>query len=209
MILWSTNETKLKSGKIGQDTCPICEDRTNFQYEISGTYLHIFWVPTIPLRKTKLLECDTCGEYLFLKEFPKHFREKFKTEVSSRYPIWYYSGLVLSVLLIYVLSVLFTDRAALDQSHIDAPKVGDVYTIEVDVPKEAHDYSRHYTVMKVIKVTEDSVSVMLNSETIKKSYAFSLIDKPEHYDPDQIEHFSKQQIQSLYKTNHIKAVNRR
>jgi hypothetical protein len=209
MILWGTTKRKLKEGQIAQDTCPICESRTTMRYDVFGTYLHIFWIPTIPVRKTKVLECDTCGEFSFLNEFSKRFQDKFKTEVSTPYPIWFFSGLALAIVCIYALIVLLSDRGVIDQNYIDTPQIGDVYTIKVDQPKEhSNDYSSYYTVMKVTKVTKDSLEVMLNTETVKKSYTYYLIDKPEHYNLKLIKRFSKEQLQSLYKTNYIKAVNR-
>lgn len=209
MILWGTSEKKLNEGQIGQVNCPICEDKTMMQYVVFAKRLNIFWIPTIPLRKRKILECNTCGEFSFLKQFPKRFQNKFKTEVSSTYPIWYYSGLILTVLLISILSVLLNNRNISDQKLIDYPAIGDIYTIKVDKPKEhKNDYSSHYTLMKVINVTNDSVTVILNTETMNKVYGYYRIDKPEYYNVTMVEQFSKSQLKSLYKTKYIKAVNR-
>ena len=209
MILWGREKRKLSEGELKHVVCPSCHSKTSMWYEVFATYLHIFWIPTCPLSKKKYLECATCAEQFRLKELPENIKQEFKNRVRVKYPLWYFSGLAGIIILGYTLSILFADREIKDQNLIDNPQIGDIYTIKVDQEKaHINDYSSHYTLMKVIDVSNDSATVMYNTKTVKKVYKSRLIDKASYFDSTLTNRFSLPQLKEFYETNYIKTVNR-
>ncbi|WP_298761553.1 hypothetical protein [uncultured Psychroserpens sp.] len=62
--------------------------------------------------------------------------------------------------------------------------------------------------MKVIEVSQDSITVMYNTQTVKKTYKSALLDKSENYDSTLINRFSLQKLKEFHKTKYIKAIKR-
>ncbi|WP_299275535.1 hypothetical protein [uncultured Psychroserpens sp.] len=62
--------------------------------------------------------------------------------------------------------------------------------------------------MKVIDVSNDSITVMYNTKTVKKVYKSRLIDKAKFYDSTFTNRFSLQKLKEYYETKYIKVVNR-
>lgn len=51
-----------RPGVGGYQTCPRCGQYALFRPRSARTWLHLFWVPVIPLgQATPIIECGNCG----------------------------------------------------------------------------------------------------------------------------------------------------
>jgi hypothetical protein len=51
-----------QAGAGGYQQCPRCAQYAQFRPRSSRTWLHLFWIPVIPLGKaTPIVECGNCG----------------------------------------------------------------------------------------------------------------------------------------------------
>lgn len=51
-----------RPGHGGHQQCPRCGQYALFRPRTSRTWVHVFWLPLIPLgRATPILECGNCG----------------------------------------------------------------------------------------------------------------------------------------------------
>ncbi|WP_298895666.1 zinc-ribbon domain-containing protein [uncultured Psychroserpens sp.] len=201
MILWGKREKKLKEGRLQQVTCPECHSLTSMHYIVFGRYIDVFWIPTFPIGKKKIIECDKCTEQFFLKNLPQPIKAKFKTEVSTRHSIWSFSGLVAIISLISLLIFVVVKDDINDKNYINNPMIGDVYTIKL----ERKD---RYTTMKITEITQDSIIVIYNIESTPRRAKIYSIDKAKNYMEFSKDRFSKQDIKDLYHEKFIYEVDR-
>ncbi|WP_204346837.1 zinc-ribbon domain-containing protein [Psychroserpens algicola] len=202
MIIWGTRKKIIKKGRLHHVPCPDCDSKTTMHYEVFGRFVDVFWIPTFPIGRQKFLECDTCGAMFRLKELPKRVKDTFKTEASAPYPIWFFSGLLLAILMISFLTYAVIKDDQNDQLYINNPMVGDVYTIQFKT-------KTNYTTMKITDVSVDSLQVIYNLESSSKRSKIYTIDKPENYAEFLRDKYSKKDIQELYSEKFILEVDRR
>ena len=201
MIFYGRKASRLKDGQLRNVTCPSCDTNTTMTYSIFGKYAHIYWIPTFPMGKENIIECDNCKQTFKVKELPEQIKNKFKLENQDvKTPFWNFSGLAIIACLIASIMYFAKQDDLNAVKYIESPQFGDVYTID----GSESDYS---SAMKVIEVTKDSVVVIYNNyET--DSYSISEINKPENYDTKQAYGFSLEQIKTMFDTKDISAVKR-
>ncbi len=201
MIFYGRKASRLKDGQLRNVTCPSCDTNSTMTYSIFGKYAHIYWIPTFPMGKENIIECDNCKQTFKVKELPEQIKNKFKLENQDvKTPFWNFTGLAIIACLI--MSVIYISKQdGIDSlEYIKAPKSGDVYTI-----KGSED--DFISTMKVIKVKQDSVVVVYN-EYESDGYSISKLNKLENYNMSEAYSFSKEEIQNMFDTKDISAVKR-
>lgn len=201
MIFYGSKASRLKDGRINNVTCPSCENQTSMTYAIFGKYGHIYWIPLFPMEKETVIECNHCKKTYKTKELPEAIKQKMISEKQGvRTPFWNYSGLLIIAALIIFGMYNGAKQKENETLYLENPQAGDVYSTKTE------DYD-HYSSMKVIKVTTDSVYVVYNDYEIDKKSSINKIDKDENYTTE-YDHFSKEEISTLYTENMIYAIDR-
>lgn len=201
MIFYGTRATKIKTGQINNVICPKCENQTSMNYGIYGKYAHLYWIPTIPIGKENIIECNTCKQTYNLKGLPPAIQSKFEFEKQgARIPVWYFSGVILIALIIGFISYSIGEDKVEDSEQVNDPQVHDVYSLKMDE-------SGYYSTMKVVEVTSDSVFVVYNDYEIDKRTGIYKIDKAKNYG-ENTDSFTKYEILLYFEDGTIFDVDR-
>ncbi len=152
MIISGTKIKLLESETI-PDTCTFCGNNNCVDVNVMQKYIHVFWIPFLPIGKSAQSKCRHCKHTLEEKELPDSFQEVYqRNKISSKAPIWMYSGLLFVVLLIAfgVYSSSKNDEKNLQL--IAAPKAGDIYHMRTP--------NAQYTLARVNAVKGDTVFLL-------------------------------------------------
>lgn len=196
MVFYGTRATTLKQGQINNVTCPNCNAITSMSYAIFGKYAHIYWIPSIPLGKENVIECNSCKKTYKLNSLPDGIKKKFEFEKQgARIPIWYFSGLAIILTIIALITYSsFRDKenAAI---YVQDPQVGDVYSL---------DYlgNGFYTTMKVTSISGDTIIVVYNDYETDRKSQISRIDISKNYTTS-IDTLTKSDIQFYFREGSI------
>lgn len=204
MIFYGTRGTKIKEGKINNVVCPNCDNLTSMNYGIYGKYAHLYWIPTFPIGKKNIVECNSCKKTFDVKGLPQAIQSKFEFEKQgARTPIWYFTGIVLIVCIIGLIGYSITQDNVENSEQIASPLEGDVYSIQIEG-------SSHYSTMKVIKVSLDSVFVVYNDYETDRRSGISTIDVEENYSEgvQNVEGYTKDELLFFFEEGTIYDVDR-
>lgn len=200
MIFYGRNSSRLKDGQIHNVTCPNCQNSTTMSYSIFGKYAHLYWIPTFPMGKENILECNHCKQTYKLKELPDQVKQKFELEKHNGYPFWYFSGLIAIACLIALISYWSKQDDENNKVYIESPQYGDVYSIK-------SDKDGYYTSLKITQVKNDSVFVIFNDYEIDRRSKIYKIDKDKNYTMEP-EGFTKSELKNLFEEGIIYDIDR-
>lgn len=201
MVFYGSKTRTLKKGQLTNINCPKCDTRQTIHYAVYGKYAYAYWIPLFPIGKTTIVKCNYCKNDFKQKELPEQTKQKFELETAdTKYPIWYFSGLILLITAITTAFYLSKKDAENDKLYIQDPVVGDLYSIK-------SSKNEYYTSMRVTEVTTDSVFVVFNDYEIDRKSQIYKIDKTENYTTE-TDGYSKEEITSLFKTKFIFEVDR-
>ena len=91
--------------------CPSCEAHNPSDIMISSTYIHLFWVPALPIRKDASLICKKCGLKRYNLDFDPRSLEGYEDLKSKfKHPFYTYiaAAFFLSIVVISILVKIFT-----------------------------------------------------------------------------------------------------
>lgn len=101
MIIFGTRSGKLKSPQTRADDCTYCQTKESVWYYFFQRYIHIFWIPVIPIGKTGSSVCGHCKQTLSANEMPAIQKSEFlKFKQDLKTPFGYKIVLILLVGLI-------------------------------------------------------------------------------------------------------------
>lgn len=201
MVFYGSKARTLKEGQLINVKCPNCDDGQSMRYTIYGKYAYIYWIPMFPIGKKNILECNHCKRTYKLKDLPNQIKQKFELEKSdTKYPIWYFSGLIILIIAIATAFYLSKKDAENDKLYIQDPLVGDMYSVKTSK-------NGYYTSMKVTAVTNDSIFVVYNDYEIDRKSKIYKIDKTENYTTE-TDGYSKEEIKLLFEQEFIYEVDR-
>lgn len=98
MIIYGWNTKSLRQALLENFECPSCKEK-NSVLLIRAQYIHIFWIPLFPYRKTTDIVCPSYGFVLRKKEVgsdKKALVKQLKSAVPT--PKYLFIGLLLIVL---------------------------------------------------------------------------------------------------------------
>lgn len=200
MVFFGTRASRIKDGRISNVTCPSCETQSSMTYAVFGKYAHIYWIPTFPVGKETVLECNHCKKTYALNELPEQIQNKFNLEKQGAgFPIWFFSGLAIIASIIAIVFFISKQDDASDIEYIKSPIIGDIYSVD--------NGESSYSSMKVYEVTPDSVFVILNDYEIDKKSAIHEIDKDEYYTTEKYS-FASEDILIMFNEETIFEVDR-
>jgi hypothetical protein len=200
IINFGTNVKKLKTGVIKNAICPNCNSKNELIYSIYGGYVNLVIIPTAPIKKTIIAECNNCKKTYKLNELDENIKRNFKLQYKEdpvKTPLWQYTGLVI---LVFVLSfAIYTGIMATkaEKVYIINPKIGDIYRI---------NNNSVYTTLKVNKILKDSVSIFINDMETSGYSGIDEINNDKNY--NKLKSFSKEELREMYNQNIIYQIDR-
>lgn len=106
MIIYGWREKMIAQSSIKNHTCSHCGTKNSLFAQVNSMYVHIFWIPVIPLGKKVYSVCSHCKESLSKTEMPPDLQNKaYQIKKEAKTPLWYYAGLTLFAVTIVSLSL--------------------------------------------------------------------------------------------------------
>ncbi len=159
MIVYGWNSKNIKQAPLEGYACPNCEEKDS-HLAIFANYVHVFWIPLFPYKKSAQISCAHCQLATEEKSMPEDMKEKIKQLKSAvSIPKYLFAGLILIGLSIAYFSYTSSQNTIKEQDYIANPEVGDVYILE-DL-EEPSEYK--YYLMKVSDLEGDSLLVSYNT----------------------------------------------
>lgn len=159
MIIYGWNSKNIKQAPLEGYECASCQQKNSF-IAIFADYVHIFWIPLFPYRKSAIISCAQCQLVTREKGMPSEMKAKMKQLKSAvSIPKYLFSGLAIIILAIAYFTYSGNQSSKQEQSMIDKPQIGDVYVLKS--PTEETEYDYYF--MKVNDVYGDSLLVTVSS----------------------------------------------
>lgn len=199
MVVYGYKAKQLISENLAEK-CPHCGSVNSLTVYVLQKYVHIFWIPTFPTRKTGLSSCSHCKQVLELKEMPPSLTaayESVKAQTST--PVWTFSGLALLAILIAL--VIYNDKRRDERNArlIAAPQAGDIFEIKME--------DKRYTLYKVDQVQNDSVFIQINKYEVNKATGLSKL-RDKGYSDD-LYGFSQSELKEMLRKGEIRDIVRK
>ena len=194
------NIKKLQTGIIKDSYCPNCNHKNGLNYSIYGGFVNIVIIPTTPIKRTVVVECNNCKKTYKLKDLSTEIKKNFKNQYKKnpvKIPIWQFSGLFICAALISVAIYAGVQAKKAEKLYIQNPLAGDIYRINND---------GHYTTLKVKSTTKDSINVYVNDMETNNYSGIDEINIDKNYNKIQL--FSKENLKELFNENTIYQIDR-
>lgn len=96
MIIYGWREKNIDVQPINNHSCSNCNNNETLVAQVNKSYVHIFWIPFIPLFKKVYSVCTHCKQVLEKNEMPPDLQNKtYEIKQDAKTPLWYYAGLIL------------------------------------------------------------------------------------------------------------------
>ncbi|TLX72800.1 hypothetical protein E9993_16800 [Labilibacter sediminis] len=201
MIIYGWKSSHIRTTKQPHLTCPDCQEKGGIISSIYGRYVHIFWIPLIPLGKTGGTQCNACGKTFKAKEMPEDIKREYKEfKSNTAMPVWHLSGMVIIALIVGFAMISEKLEAQDELEYINNPLAGDVYEYEAG--------TNEFSTLKVIEVNEDSVFFVNNNYAFSTKSGIEKIDVDSCYDKD-IYVMSKLELKGMFDDGTIFDINRK
>ena len=170
MFIFFGSKTKVIQGQhVEGDACSSCGHN---QFGTFGLmrYLHIFWIPVIPVSKKAGMQCTHCKKTLEGKELPKALSSKIKKVVfTKKNTAPMFAGVIIFVLLITAASISVKRDDSNSDNYVESPAVGDLYVVNFEKMIEGANTGYKYGVMRVLQVSQDGVELAISKNGYKRS----------------------------------------
>lgn len=113
MVIFGWREAKINILPANDHSCSYCNTPECLYIQVSRLYLHIFWIPIVPLHKKTYSFCGHCKLRMDKNQMPPDLQRKAKDCMqTSKTPWWMFSGLlIIAFFMLYVFSsALFIDK---------------------------------------------------------------------------------------------------
>lgn len=186
--------------KIGRyiDTEHICFPCRSYNREILiyQRYFHFCLVPVFPVgRKYMEMLCLNCGDETNLESVSKEYIIKART------PFYLYTALILTIGLIGFWFYWKKNDQKLNESYIQQPVVGDVYTVT-----EVSHNGTEYNFLRVVQLRGDSVDV-IPSHLQYLGFVSNLADD-DYFDSSETSAYRRRDLEDMLGSGKIYSVDR-
>lgn len=200
MLIYGTKRVLLKSEKSTKAECPDCKTKGSLLFHVFSAHAHVFWIPTFPIGKKGISECQLCSGVWESKDMPEKVKFEYKKVKSeSRVPIWQFTGIALFATLISWGVIANNENKEKELIHLANPQKGDIYKFKTE--------SNYYSTLKIAKVTTDSIYIFENTYETDKMSGVYKIDKDENYS-NNLYGVSKVTIKEMYEDGAIYSIDR-
>ena len=200
MIIFGSRATHLRSQKMPTASCPNCKTKGSLTASIFSKHAHVFWIPTFPMGRTGVFECQNCHMGFKKKSLGDDAKLEYKNiNGTVKTPIWKFSGLALLAILIgfVIYSGKMKDEKVAE--YVQNPAMYDTYTFKTE--------SNYYSTFKIVEVFKDSIYVNYNTHETDKLSGVRKIDLKKNYE-NQIYVLTNAEINSMFDAGHIENIDR-
>ncbi len=159
MIVYGWNAKNIKQAPLENYECPNCQQKQSV-IVIFAKYVHLFWIPVFPFKKTAVIVCTNCKYETEEKNIlmgTKGAIQQLKSAVPI--PKYLFSGLALILIAVAYFTYEGRQNREREKAYLSDPKAGDIYFLRRE--KDTSQYN-HF-IMKVRKVEGDSLWLSYSS----------------------------------------------
>ena len=159
MIIYGWNAKNIKQAPLENYECPQCQQKQSVLV-IFAKYVHIFWIPVFPFKKSAVIVCNNCKKETEEKAISLGAGVSV-AQLKSAVPIpkYLFSGLALLLVGISLLVYQGMEEDKQEQAYLAAPEVGDVYLVKST--EETSEYN--HLLFKIREVHGDSLYISYSS----------------------------------------------
>lgn len=157
MVVYGWNSRIIKEAPLEKLPCVHCGDES-VKAKISVSYVHIFWIPLFPYKKSGQFECDQCKKVVADSQLNETMALLKK---SVKLPYYMFSG---AAIIAVVIAYLFINSAIDEKKelgYLSIPEVGDIYHLKDNEEKSEYKYY----LWKAEEIFDDSLYVTQNAFT--------------------------------------------
>ena len=159
MIVYGWNAKNIKQAPLESYECPQCQQKQSVLV-IVAKYVHIFWIPVFPFKKSAVLVCNHCKKETDEKNIVLGTGVTI-AQLKSAVPIpkYLFSGLALLIAAIGFFTYQSIQDDKQEKAYIAEPQVGDVFLM-----KSAEETSQYnHFLFKIREIHGDSVYISYSS----------------------------------------------
>ncbi|KPE52840.1 hypothetical protein [Chryseobacterium indologenes] len=202
MIIFGLRSGNLKSDDGPLADCAHCHSSKTVHLHFYVRYIHIFWIPLIPLYKTGISQCSHCKQSLDKAQMsPQLLAGYAAARKKTRIPLKYYSWPIIAFLFILfaLFAVLFENKDT--KAWLQQPKSGDIYEMKED---------GRYALYRVKAIKGDSIFMNPHKFTAEKLSELRKLknDHPESYSDSAIG-LTRHELEVLYTSKVLKKISRK
>lgn len=199
MIIYGYKVKQTHTEPLKYIDCPNFGQKDMLSLVYFSMYAHIFWIPMFPFRKTGALQCSACNKQLAKKNFTPEFKKLYTSyKDNAKHPKWMFTGTGIFVVLVAIMVTSVQASNRREKEYLQAPKVGDLYGVRAE---------NDYTLMKVVAVGKDSLTMALNSMATNKMTEVDKLDLAYFY--LDTANYSTAEIMEMYEQNQIYSIDRK
>lgn len=167
LFFFGIRSTTVATVPLPDLACAYCHTPDSLRCVVVSRYLHVFWIPILPVGKSSATVCTHCKQVLSTGQMPPSYRRPvLAMEQQARVPLWCWSGLLLVgavaglSFLIHLFSPAPPRPAAAGPTEAtgEPPAVGTRYRFKLS------DNDRCYGLTEVTAVTADTVYYRMTQE---------------------------------------------
>jgi len=103
MIIFGTRSRILKTSQTEVYDCNYCKTEKSVHFYFFQKYIHIFWIPFIPIGKTGASVCSHCKQALNVNQMPEAQKQGFMIiKRNLKTPLGYKIAFILLITLISI-----------------------------------------------------------------------------------------------------------
>jgi len=108
MLIYGWRENKIALLPVENHRCNNCNSEKSLFIQVNKMYVHLFWIPFIPLAKKTYSVCTHCKQSLKSNEMPPDLQKKsYQIKKNTKTPWWYFIGCILiGCILLFIASSL-------------------------------------------------------------------------------------------------------
>ena len=155
MIIYGWNNRIIKKAQVEKLACPHCNSESVWA-EVVAFYVHIFWIPLFPYKKSGQFTCSSCNSNVAGDDLSETMKLMKK---SVKLPFYLFSGLGIIVAFVAYMFVNSSIENKMELVYLSNPEKGDIYHIRDT--EETSEYK--YYLWKVDEVFKDSLYISQNA----------------------------------------------
>lgn len=209
-VEYSENEEVLSTTDLKHYKCPNCLKHNSTQVSVIAQYTKVYHSSMGVNRKLGKSVCKSCGFIQKCDDLPFEAQQEISELIKrAKTPLKHYGWFFAIGAAIIAYGLLFYFYSFDSKRFLNSPEVGDKYEIRI---KEADDNplikKTTYSWMKVIVVSKDSVTFLLNNKGTDSSLGLEKIDISDNY-TDWKKTVSKEELKKMYNRDEIGMVHRK
>jgi len=210
MIIWGSGGDVVPLGFVGTQPCATCETPREFRNVLNYRYAHVWYLFSWVTEKAYYTACTVCGRGV------RHDSKAFESQL-GRTPIPLhrrYGGLALIGLIasFVTIAVVAGQRSNVrEDALLKDPRVGDVYTVDLQTLAPGGFDGHAYGLMRVVAVEGESVSLEVPNVGYSKVSGVSRDmgkARQSDYYSGEVVSYPRQELLSLHDRNEISDVDR-